>query len=64
MDGRNCNSTFGPKKSYLLIATMFIGKEDFKDSTQIKLYLIKVNVQLFYYIMILFYMNNRVLVDA
>ena len=33
MDGRNCNSTFGPKKSYLLIATMFIGKEDFKDST-------------------------------
>lgn len=31
MDGSNCNHLFGPKKSFLLIATMFVGKDDFRD---------------------------------
>jgi hypothetical protein len=42
LDGSNCTFLLGPKGSSLLIAVMFIGKNDFEDKKQTSMYLLKV----------------------
>ena len=42
LDGTNCAFIPGSKGSSLLIAVMFVGKNDFEDKKQTSMYLLKV----------------------